>query len=144
MDTAAAGVQSFRKRNGKIVNSRSLKKTGLDMLGGPIWSRILLFSLPAAATGLLEQLFDASDIAIVGSFTHAARTEGIAAVGANAPITGLIVNFFIGIAIGVNVVIARQIGQRKTERIGRTIQTSVLMTICAGILIAIIGELSIT
>lgn len=58
---------------------------------------------PVAATAILEQLFNASDMAVVGNFTGEGRTAAVAAVGANSPLIGLIVNLFIGIALGANV-----------------------------------------
>ena len=65
----------------------------LDMLHGPIWNKIPKFALPVAATAVLEQLFNASDVAIVGNFApQALRTAAVAAVGANSAIIGLIVN----------------------------------------------------
>lgn len=75
----------------------------MDMLHGPIWNKIIQYALPVAATGILEQLFNASDIAVVGNFTGDAKTVAVAAVGANSPIVGLILNLFIGIALGTNV-----------------------------------------
>ena len=73
----------------------------MDMLQGSIWNKLPQFALPVAATGILEQLFNASDIAIVGNFTGKNSTLSVAAVGANSPIVGLILNLFIGIAFGV-------------------------------------------
>ena len=78
----------------------TVKKHEIDMLHGSIWNKLPLFALPVAATAILEQLFHASDVAIVGNFTGDARTVAVAAVGANGPIIGLIVNLFIGIALG--------------------------------------------
>ncbi len=75
------------------------KKNSMDMLNGTIWNKLPKFALPIAATGILEQLFNASDIAIVGQFTGSNSTVSVAAVGANSPIIGLIVNLFIGIAL---------------------------------------------
>ncbi|MFR4318102.1 MAG: hypothetical protein ACLT2Z_00650 [Eubacterium sp.] len=66
----------------------------MDMLQGPIWNKLPQFALPVAATGILEQLFNASDIAIVGNFTGKNSTLSVAAVGANSPIVGLILNLF--------------------------------------------------
>lgn len=83
----------------------------LDMLHGPIWSKLPRFALPVAATAILEQLFNALDIAVVGNFTGAEKTAAVAAVGANSPIIGLIVNLFIGVALGTNVVIAHAVGE---------------------------------
>ena len=90
----------------------TVKRHEIDMLHGSIWNKLPLFALPVAATAILEQLFHASDVAIVGNFTGDARTVAVAAVGANGPIIGLIVNLFIGIALGANVVIANAIGCR--------------------------------
>ena len=92
-------------------------KKQLDMLHGSIWNKIPQFALPVAATGILEQLFNASDIAIVGNFASTDRTVAIAAVGANSPIIGMILNLFIGISLGTNVVIANAIGRRDDIRI---------------------------
>lgn len=72
----------------------------MDMLNGSIWNKIPMYALPVAATGILEQLFNASDIAIVGNFASSDRTVAIAAVGANSPIIGAILNLFIGISLG--------------------------------------------
>ena len=83
----------------------------LDMLHGSIWNRLPQFALSVAATAILEQLFNASDIAIVGNFTGAERTVAVVAVGTNSPVIGLIVNLFIGIALGSNVIIAHAVGQ---------------------------------
>ncbi len=78
----------------------------LDMLNGSIWNKLPLYALPVAATGILEQLFNASDIAIVGNFASSDRTVAIAAVGANSPIIGVILNLFIGISLGTVVIAA--------------------------------------
>ena len=85
------------------------KQQLMDMLNGPLWNKLPRYALPVAATGILGQLFNAADIAVVGNFTGDARTLAVAAVGANSPIIGLIVNLFIGIALGANVVIATAI-----------------------------------
>ena len=76
----------------------------LDMLNGPIWNKLPRYALPVAATGILGQLFNAADIAVVGNFTGNMRTAAVAAVGANSPIISLILNLFIGIALGANVI----------------------------------------
>ena len=87
-----------------------LKKQPLDMLHGSIWDKLPMYALPVAATAILEQLFNASDLAVVGNFTGADKTVAVAAVGANTAIIALIVNLFVGIALGANVVIANAIG----------------------------------
>ena len=111
------------------------------MLHGPIWSKIPRFALPVAATAILEQLFNASDIAGVGNFTGDASTAAVAAVGANSAIIGLIVNLFIGIALGANVVIAHAIGHGDQDTVEKAVHTSVLVSLLGGAAVAGIGEL---
>ena len=117
------------------------KRNQLDMLHGPIWSKIPAFALPVAATAILEQLFNASDIAVVGNFTGAESTAAVAAVGANSPIISLIVNLFVGIALGTNVAIAHAVGQGEQEDIHKAVHTSVVFSLLAGVLVALLGEL---
>lgn len=117
------------------------KTKRLDMLHGPIWSKLPRFALPVAATAILEQLFNASDVAVVGNFTGSARTACVAAVGANSPITGLLVNLFIGIALGSNVIIAHAIGQGKPEDVHKAVHTSVVVAVLGGLLVGLLGEL---
>ncbi len=116
-------------------------KKQLDMLHGPIWNKLPRFALPVAATAILEQLFNASDVAVVGNFTGSMRTACVAAVGANSPIIGLIVNLFIGIALGSNVIIAHAIGQGKAEDVRKAVHTSVVVAVLGGVLVALLGEL---
>ncbi len=115
----------------------------MDMLHGSLWNKIIQYALPVAATGILEQLFNASDIAIVGNFTGEAKTVAVAAVGANSPIVGLILNFFIGIALGANVVIANAVGRKDENAIHKAVHTAVIMAVAGGLLVTIIGELLI-
>lgn len=115
----------------------------IDMLHGSIWNKLILYALPVAATGILEQLFNASDIAIVGNFTGNAKTVAVAAVGANSPIIGLILNFFIGIALGTNVVVANAIGRNDEQTIHKAVHTSVIMAVVGGLMVSVLGELLI-
>ena len=115
----------------------------MDMLHGSLWNKIIQYALPVAATGILEQLFNASAIAIVGNFTGEAKTVAVAAVGANSPIVGLILNFFIGIALGANVVIANAVGRKDENAIHKAVHTAVIMAVAGGLLVTILGELLI-
>ena len=116
-------------------------KQGIDMLHGRIWTKVLRFALPVAATGILEQLFNASGIMIVGNFSQSDGTAAVAAVGSNAPVTGLILNLFIGIALGANVVIANAIGRGSREAVRNAVHTSIVTALIGGVIVAIIGEL---
>ena len=118
-----------------------VKKKSSDMLNGSLWDKILLFALPIALTAILEQLFNASDIAVVGNFTGDLKNIAMAAVGANSPIISLIVNFFIGFSLGANVVIAKAFGEKKQESITKAVHTSIILSLLCGIIIAIIGEI---
>ena len=118
-----------------------VKKKSSDMLNGSLWDKILLFALPIALTAILEQLFNASDIAVVGNFTGDLKNIAMAAVGANSPIISLIVNFFIGFSLGANVVITKAFGEKKQESITKAVHTSIILSLLCGIIIAIIGEI---
>ncbi len=88
----------------------------------------------------MEQLFNASDIAIVGNFSSTYRTVAIAAVGANSPVIGVILNLFIGLSLGTNVVIANAIGRKDEHEVQKAVHTSVLAAFLAGILTTLLGE----
>lgn len=115
----------------------------MDMIHGSIWDKLIKYALPVAATGILEQLFNASDVAVVGNFTGNAKTLAVAAVGANSPIVGLLLNFFIGIALGVNVVIAKAVGKNNNRTIHKAVHTSIIMAVVGGLAVTVIGELFI-
>ena len=120
---------------------QAVQKQKLDMLNGALWNKIPQFALPVAATAILEQLFNASDIAVVGNFSGAASTIAVAAVGANSFVISLVVNFFIGIALGANVVIANAIGREDEDDVHRAVHTAVVVSVLGGVLVTIFGEL---
>lgn len=123
--------------------SENASSTKLDILNGSIWNKLPRYALPVAATGILEQLFNASDIAIVGNFASTDKTAAIAAVGANSPIIGMILNLFIGISLGTNVVIANAIGRKDRDTVEKAVHTSIISAIIGGLLVTLIGELCI-
>lgn len=121
---------------------QAVQKQKLDMLNGPLWNKIPQFALPVAATAILEQLFNASDIAVVGNFSGTASTIAVAAVGANSFVISLVVNFFIGIALGANVVIANAIGREDEDAVHRAVHTAVVVAVLGGALVTVLGELA--
>ena len=121
---------------------QAVQKRKLDMLNGSLWNKIPQFALPVAATAILEQLFNASDIAVVGNFSGAASTIAVAAVGANSFVISLVVNFFIGIALGANVVIANAIGREDENDVHRAVHTAVVVSVIGGMFVTIFGELA--
>ena len=88
----------------------------MDMLNGSIFDKILLFALPLAISSILQQLFNSVDVAVVGRF---ASSEALAAVGSNSSVISLLINLFVGISVGANVVIANYIGQGKNRKNSR-------------------------
>ena len=110
----------------------------MDMLHGSLGDKIIRFALPVAATGILQQLFNAADIAVIGRFVG---KEAMAAVGSNNSLIGLMVTMFGGIAMGANVVIARSTGQGNREGIRHAVHTSILIAFVGGLLMTVIGEL---
>ena len=113
------------------------KDREMDMLHGPLLKKILLFTLPIALSSMLQQLFNAADTSIVGYFDNA---NSHAAVGTNGEIIALIVSLSSGLAIGVNVLIANQIGQKKTDKIPEIIHTSIMLSVIIGIAGLFIGQ----
>lgn len=116
------------------------KRQELDMLNGSIWNKIPMFALPVAATAILQQLFNAADIAVVGNFTGELGTTSVAAVGANSSIIGLIVNLFVGISLGANVTIANAIGRKDEKTVKHAVHTSIITAVIGGLFIMLFGQ----
>ena len=114
------------------------KKAGMDMTQGTIWNKILLFALPLAASSMLQQLFNSVDTAVVGRF---ASSEALAAVGSNGSLISLMINLFIGISLGANVVIAKYIGQKSEENVQAAVHTAIVVALISGVFVMIFGQL---
>lgn len=121
------------------MGGKRKKRKQIDMLQGSLMDKILLFAIPLAATSILQQLFSSVDIAILGKF---ANSQAQAAVGCDGPVINMILNLFIGISVGANVVIARYIGENKEEKVKDTVHTAILSAIVMGIFLLIIGVFS--
>ena len=78
-------------------------KTNMDMLNGPLGRKILRFAIPIALSSIFQQMFNLADVAVVGQF---AGDKALAAVGANTFVINLLINLFVGISVGANVVVA--------------------------------------
>ena len=107
------------------------------MLEGPIPRRLLSFAMPIAASGMLQQLFNSTDVAVVGQFVgHSA----LAAVGACSPVINLLINLFVGLSIGANVVIAHLLGEGNDHGVRRAVHTALLLALLSGIFLAGFGQ----
>ena len=114
------------------VNTR----TSIDMTEGPLASGIIRFAVPVALASILQQLFNSADIAVVGHFCGKAA---MAAVGANSSVINLQVSLFSGLAIGVNVVIAKALGKGDHEKTRRGVHTAIALGLVSGLLLACLG-----
>ena len=110
------------------------------MLSGALWKQIPQFAVPVALTAVLEQFFNATDIAIVGNLAETDRIAAVAAIGANAPLIALFINLFVGMALGANVVIAHAIGAGREKDVGRAVHTAILWALLCGIPSILLGE----
>lgn len=109
----------------------------IDMLTGSLYRSILFFTIPIALSSMLQQLFNAADTAIVGLFD---TSSSLAAVGTNGEIIALIVALSSGLSVGVNVLIAQQIGQHKEQNIVPIIRTAMSLAVMIGVAGLIIGQ----
>ena len=99
------------------------------MLEGSLWDKILIYAFPLAARGSCAALQRTADIAVVGRFTGSMASVCMAAVGANTPIVGLIVNLFVGISMGSNVVVATAAGRGDEEMLRKTAGNSLVVAL---------------
>ena len=114
-----------------------MKKTyEIDMCNGPLFSGLLLFALPLMLSGVLQLLFNAADIVVVGRFVG---SHAMAAVGATSSLINLLVNFFIGISVGTNVLVARYCGAQSYRDVQETVHTSLLVAIVGGVVLIGLG-----
>ena len=117
------------------TNNQS-KKYEIDMIHGPLLGKILLFTLPLMASSILQLLFNAADIIVVGRY---AGSDALAAVGSTGALINLLTNMFIGFSVGANVLVARYYGAGKPDEVSETVHTSVMLSIIGGVLLALIG-----
>jgi len=115
---------------------RSSKKYEMDMCHGPLLGKILIFSLPLMLSGVLQLLFNAADMVVVGNFTG---KEALAAVGSTGALINLLVNVFIGLSVGANVVVARYYGAGAEQDVSDTIHTSILLSLLSGTFLIFVG-----
>ena len=113
-------------------------KRSVNMLKGPLWSSLIIYTVPIMLTGLLQLLFNAADLVIVGRFSGSINVAAVSATGA---ITNLIVNLFIGLSVGAGVTVAHGLGGNQTQEVHRTVHTALPLALVGGILLTIVGVL---
>ena len=108
----------------------------LDLTEGPILTRLLQFSIPLILSSVLQLLFNAADVVVVGRF---AGNNSLAAVGSTGSLINLLVNLFMGLSIGTNVVAANYFGAKRTKELKETVHTSILVSFGCGIVLTVVG-----
>ena len=112
------------------------KSYEIDMCNGPILKKMLFFALPLMCSGVLQLLFNAADIIVVGRY---AGDNSMAAVGSNAALINLLTNLFIGLSVGSNVLAARYFGAKRERELRSTVHTSMLLALCGGTALIVVG-----
>ena len=125
MSEMASAVPRRRKANYEI-----------DMIHGPMLRKVLVFSLPLMLSGVLQLLFNAADIIVVGRFTG---PEAIAAVGSTTALVNLMISLFVGLSVGANVLVAQYYGAGDQKNCRETVRAAVLLSVVAGILLSVMG-----
>ena len=115
-------------------------KKGMDMTTGNLFPKLLAFALPLVLSGVLQLLFNAVDLIVIGNFSKT-RVVSLAAVSSNNSLINLFVNVAIGISLGVNVVMAQAIGEGNKEKSERTVHTAMALSLVIGFAIMLIGTL---
>lgn len=114
-------------------------KKQIDMTEGPILGRMILFTLPVLATGVLQLLFNASDLAVVGQFGGADSQIEVGAVGSCGALINLIVNLFMGLAVGAGVIAAQDIGAKRYEAVHKLADTALTVSLIGGVAVGVFG-----
>ncbi len=118
------------------TQKRGAKKYEIDMCSGPILSKLIVFAFPLMLSGILQLLFNAADIIVVGRF---AGSESLAAVGSTSSLINLLTNVFIGLSVGANVLVARYYGSQSRRDLEETVHTSMVIAVAGGAVLVVIG-----
>ena len=110
----------------------------MDMTNGPLLKKLIAVSLPLAFSGILQLLFNAADLIVIGQFSETS-TQSLAAVSSNVALINLVINVVIGLSIGTNVVMSQAIGARDEKRAQNTVHTSVLLSLIGGTAVGLVG-----
>ncbi|MBQ1948644.1 MAG: MATE family efflux transporter [Treponema sp.] len=115
-----------------------MKNDRVDMQNGPLLGKILLFALPIAASSILQQLFNSADVAIVARFAEN-KTQAVAAIGSNGNVISFIINLFLGISVGANVIIGNLLGQGNKKNLQDAVHTAITVSLISGTALVFIG-----
>ena len=125
-----------RKRGVNRMSKDRSKSYQMDMCNGPILKKMLIFAIPLVCSSILQILFNAVDIIVVGKY---AGDNALAAVGSNSSLINLFVNLFMGLSIGVNVLVSRYYGAKQEKHLRETIHTAITISLISGVILAVVG-----
>ena len=117
-------------------NQKSVKSYTIDMSSGSLPKKMLLFALPLIFSSILQLLFNAADLVVVGRYVG---DEALAAVGSTGPLINLLTNLFLGLSVGANVLVARYVGAKQDRDVSETVHTSILVSVLSGFLLMAVG-----
>lgn len=120
------------------MNVANEKKYEIDMCNGSLLGKILIFYVPLMLSGVLQLLFNAADIVVVGRF---AGSEALAAVGSTSSLINLLVNLFIGLSVGANVLVARYYGAKQKQELSDMVHTAIATSLISGVILVVAGIL---
>lgn len=112
------------------------KSSNMDMTEGPLTKKIILYSLPLMVTGILQLLYNAADVIVVGRY---AGSVALAAVGSTTSLINLILNVSMGLSVGASVAVAQDYGAKNYDSLSKSVHTSVLLGIFSGLIVALVG-----
>lgn len=112
------------------------KNFEMNMCEGKIFGKLIVYALPLVLTNVLQLLFNAADVAVLGIFVS---DDAVAAVGATGALINLIIGLFVGLSVGANVLVARFSGEQKVDSAHKTVGTSVIVSLLTGVILAFIG-----
>ncbi len=110
----------------------TLKNRDVEMLRGPLYPNLLLYTLPLMASGILQLLYNAADVIVVGRW---AGSQSLAAVGSCGSLMNLVTNLFLGLSVGTSVMVAQRVGAGQHQQVGRAVQTTVTVSLIGGLVI---------
>lgn len=120
-----------------MILARKRRKREVDMLNGPLFGKIMVFAFSIMLTNVLQLLYNAADLMIIGQFSGS--DTAVAAVGATATIVNLILNLFIGLAVGVSVLVAKCYGTGNREETQKAVHTAMLLALISGFVVLALG-----
>jgi putative MATE family efflux protein len=136
LNKSAKAIFNYTVNIKEVIVLMVLRNREMDMCSGPLFSKILIFALPIMAMNILQLLFNAADMVVVGRFSG---SEALGAVGATGSLINLIVTLFMGLSVGTSVIVAQDYGAGQQEAVSRSVHTSIAISIIGGLVVMVVG-----